>query len=208
MNLRLGPWLAALGLWLAGSAIPHAAQQAADLRVEKRADVDQIAPGGRVRLVLTLANEGTADLTGLVVTETVPEGTGFFGASGPRDWMITTPRQDEQGSVTWRSTAPLAPGDSAELVIVVTVRAEGGTRVVSRGCTIDASGWGEPLTGPAVTVTVVAPTATPVPGWTERVLGEPVLWQSVGGLLALAVVAVALAIGLRGRASERKGPEV
>jgi uncharacterized repeat protein (TIGR01451 family) len=193
-------WFVVLGLWLASAAIVYA-QQPADLRLGKQADASQVVPGDRLRLTLTLTNEGTDELTGLVVNDVTPEGTAFFGAAGPRDWMITTPNQGGEGEVVWRSTAPLDLGESVELEMLVTVRAESGTTLVSPGCTVQTDGWDEPLTGPTVTVAVVAPTATPAPEPTGQTPGRLPIWPVVSGLVALVVVALALALMLGRRAS-------
>jgi uncharacterized repeat protein (TIGR01451 family) len=193
-------WLAGLGLWLAAAVIV-CAQQPADLRLEKQAGAGQVVPGDRLRLTLTLNNEGTNELTGLVVSDVTPEGTAFFGAAGPRDWMITTPNQGGEGEVIWRSTAPLGPDESVELEMLITVRAESGTNLLSPGYTVQADAWDEPLTGPTVTVAVVAPTATPAPEPTEQTPSRLPIWSIVGGLAALIVVILALALVLGRRVS-------
>jgi uncharacterized repeat protein (TIGR01451 family) len=198
LSRRLQRWGLILVLWLAATVIV-CAQQSAGLHVGKRADAVQVTPGERLRLVITLANEGPDALAGLVVRDVTPEGTVFFGAAAPRDWMITTPQQGQVGEVTWRSTAPLDSGASVELEMLVTVQAENGS-LVSPGCTVEADTWSGPLTGPAVTVIVVAPTATPTPdrGWASSL---PFPWLLAGGLAILVGVAVVLLLSLRRRAS-------
>jgi uncharacterized repeat protein (TIGR01451 family) len=197
LNRHLLRWSAALRLWLAGVLIV-CAQQPTGLRVEKRADAIQVAPGARLRLVVTLANEGPDALTGLVVRDVTPESTVFFGAAAPRDWMIATPQQGQAGEVIWRSTAPLDSGAAVELEMLVTVQAESGS-LLSPGCTVQADGWSEPLTGPSLTVAVVAPTATPAPEHVGQAFSLPLPWLVAGGL-AILIGATALLFGLRRRA--------
>lgn len=196
MSLRLKRLGLLLALCLATTSIV-CAQQPPGLHLEARADTDRVAPGEQLRFVITLANEGPDVLTGLVVRDVTPEGTTFFGAAAPRDWMITTPPQGRGGEVVWRSTAAFEPGARVELSMLVTVQAEGGS-LVSPGCTVQADGWNEPSNGPAITVAVVAPTATPAPGRVGRAFGSPLPWLAAGGV----AVGVGLAVtwGLRRRA--------
>jgi hypothetical protein len=98
-------------------------------------------------------------VTGLVVNDVTPPGTGFFGASAPRDWMITTPPQGGVGDIVWRSTTPLNPGQSVELTFQVIVQTQGNGKLTSPGFTAQADGWDSPLASPDVTVTLLAPTA-------------------------------------------------
>jgi uncharacterized repeat protein (TIGR01451 family) len=187
----------ALALWLAGVVIAYA-QQPTDLRLEKHAEASQVVPGERLRFTLTLTNEGAGELNGLVVSDATPAGTAFFGAAGPRDWMITTPHQGGEGEVVWRSTAPLRPGESVELKLLVTVQVESGGSLISQGCTVQAEGWDSLLTGPTVTVAVVAPTDTPQP--LSAVIGSNWTWLGFGiSGLALILGAVAAAGWLRRR---------
>lgn len=196
VNLRSSRWSMALVLWLAGVVIAYA-QQPTDLRLEKYADASQVVPGERLRFTLTLTNEGAGELNGLVVSDAAPVGTAFFGAAGPRDWLITTPHQGGAGEVVWRSTAPLRSGESVELELLVTVQTEGGSGLVSQGCTVRAEGWESSLTGPAVTVAVVAPTATPQP-LSAVTGGRTWLGFGIGGL-ALILGAIVAAGWLRRR---------
>jgi uncharacterized repeat protein (TIGR01451 family) len=188
-----------LGLWLASAVVVYA-QQPTGLRLEKHADSMQATPGDRLGFTLILTNEGSDELTGLVVSDITPAGTVFFGAAGPRDWMITTPGQGQEGQVFWRSTAALGPGKSVELVLLVNVRAESEETLTSQGFTVQAAGWNAPVEGPALTIPVVKPAATPAPGWTERAMNRSPVWLIVGGLLILLSGVVALGLGLRQRA--------
>jgi uncharacterized repeat protein (TIGR01451 family) len=144
--------------------LPHTvrAQHPADLRLDKHVDARQGVHGDRLVFTLTLMNEGTETLGGLVVSDVTPEGTAFMGASGPRDWMITTPRQGGEGEILWRSTAPLQSAESVALEFVVTVQSQGGTSLESQGFVVQADGWTETLVGPTVTVDILTPTSTSV----------------------------------------------
>lgn len=199
MDQRLGQWAITLALTLT-LGLPHTvrAQRPADLRLDKDVDARQSVPGDRLVFTLTLTNEGTAELGGLVVSDVTPVGTAFVGASGPRDWMITTPRQGGEGKILWRSTAPLQPAESVALEFVVTVQSQGGTSLKSQGCRVRADGWTDALTGPTVTVDVLTPTSTPKPAPVEQPSKRSPLAPALGGLLVISI-AVVLFLGQRRR---------
>jgi len=198
MRRRLrGHLVFGLMLWLV-SAIAAYAQPPVALRLDKRSSAAQVAPGDRLGFVLTLTNDGTNELTRLIVSDVTPEGTVFFGASGPRDWMITTPQQGGEGRITWRSTGSLGPGQSVELKLLVTVRMTGSGTLTSSGFTVQAQGWDKPLISPAVTVAVVRPTATPAPGWIDQAASQPAVWLALVGLGVILAVVI-LTFGLRRR---------
>jgi uncharacterized repeat protein (TIGR01451 family) len=200
VDQRLGQWaIIALALTLSLS-LPHTvrAQRPADLRLDKRVDARQSVPGDRLVFTLTLTNEGTTELGGLVVSDVTPEGTAFMGASGPRDWMITTPRQGGEGEILWRSAAPLRPAESVALEFVVTIQSQGGTSLESQGFMVRADGWTEALVGPTVTVDVLSPTSTPTPAPVEPPSKRAPLVPVLGGLLVISV-AVLLFLGQRRR---------
>lgn len=199
MKQRLGQWAIALALMLTlGLPRTVRAQRPADLRLDKVADARQSVPGDRLVFTLTLTNEGTAELDGLIVSDVTPEGTAFMGASGPRDWMITTPNQGAEGEILWRSTAPLQPAESVALEFVVTVQSQAGPSLKSQGCTVQADGWTDALVGPTVTVDVLTPTSTPRPVPEEQPSKRAPLVSALGGLLLIGV-AVVLVLGQRRR---------
>lgn len=209
MKQRFWRWSLALGLglWLAGTFAAHA-QQPAGLRLDKRADADQVSPGSRLSFILTLTNEGADELTGLVVRDATPAGTVFFGAAGSRDWRIIAPQQGQAGNVEWQSTGPLGPGQSATLRLVVTVRASSGETLNSQGFTAQAKTMDQPLTSPAVAVAVVESPAVPASGAAQQASGQAPLWLVIGGLVIAIGSAVVLALGLLRRANQQVDLEV
>jgi uncharacterized repeat protein (TIGR01451 family) len=198
VHLRLGQWAIALTLTLT-LGMPHTvcAQSPADLRLDKRADAQRV-PGDKLVFTLTLTNEGATELDGLVVSDVTPAGTAFMGASGPRDWMITTPRRGGEGEILWRSTAPLQPDESVALEFVVTVQSQAGPSLESQGCTVKADGWADALVGPTVTVDVLTSTSTSNLAPVDRPSKRATLVPALGGLLVISV-AVLLFLGRRRR---------
>jgi uncharacterized repeat protein (TIGR01451 family) len=196
---RLGKWAMALVLTLTlGLPRTVRAQRPADLRLDKHADARQSVPGDRLVFTLTLTNEGTAELDGLIVSDVTPEGTAFMGASGPRDWMITTPNQGAEGEILWRSTTSLQPAESVALEFEVAVQSQAGPSLESQGFMVKADGWTDALVGPTVTVDVITPTSTPNLASVERPSKRVPLVPALGGLLVISV-AVLLFLGQRRR---------
>lgn len=51
-----------------------------NLKVEKSANPDSIAPGGQINYTLTVTNTGSVDAEGVVLTDSIPRGTTFVSA--------------------------------------------------------------------------------------------------------------------------------
>jgi len=209
VNQRFWRWSLALTLavWLVNAAIAHA-QQPNGLQLDKRPAANPVSPGDRLSLILTLTNNGADEIADLVVTDVTPPGTVFFGAAGPRSWAITTPDRNATGKITWRNTDPLGPGQSAELKLLVAVRADAEGTIVSPGSLVQAKDWDKPLTSPAVTVAAIKPTATVAPMPIDSEASYLPLWLIVGALAVATMAALVLIIGLQLQMRRKKRPEV
>ncbi len=143
------------------------AQASTNLALEQRVDVNSASPGDRLTFTLILTNTGSQPLTGLMVSDMTPTGTVFFGASGPRSWMITTPLQDRSGDAIWRNTAAVQPNERVELQLIVTVQAA--DPILSPGFTVKSDQLAQPLISPSITIAVQPRTsetvANPSIGW-------------------------------------------
>ncbi len=148
------------------------AQASIDLALEQRVDVNRASPGDRLTFTLILTNTSSQSLTGLIVSDTTPSGTVFFGASGPRSWMITTPLQDRSGDAVWRNTAALQPNERVELQLIVTVQAA--DQILSPGFAVKSDQLAQPMISPSITISVQPKTsesvASPSIGWVAIVV--------------------------------------
>jgi uncharacterized repeat protein (TIGR01451 family) len=126
-----------------------------DLRVEKADAPDPVAPGATLTYVATVANVGSADATGVVLTDVLPLTAQFVSAT-PSQGSCTAP----VAILLSCQVGPVADGNSATVIIVVQPTAEG---TIANTVTVAGS---EPDTNPAnnlstATTTVSADAATP-----------------------------------------------
>jgi uncharacterized repeat protein (TIGR01451 family) len=91
------------------------------LALKETADVQYMPAGPRISYVITLTNQGTMPLTGVVVSDTLPAGATllYFATPDGGKWS-STQRSTANGPVAlWVNEAPLLSGQSARLTYVV-----------------------------------------------------------------------------------------
>lgn len=99
-----------------------------ELNITKTDYVDTAAPGDTLIYDLTISNIGERDATGVVVTETVPQGTTFNSASSSAGWSCTT----TAGVTTCEYTiGALAASASVTIQFAVTVNDPLGATITS-----------------------------------------------------------------------------
>lgn len=149
------------------------------LALEQRVDITSVSPGDRLTFTLILTNTGSQPVTGLIVSDTTPKGTVFFGASGPRSWLITTPAQDQSGDAVWRNTAALQPNERVELQLLVTVQAV--DQILSPGFAVKSDQLAQSLTSPSIRITVQPKTS-------EAVVGLSIGWLAIIFVLFVLII--------------------
>ena len=144
------------------------------LAISKSASPDPVVAGERLTYVIMITNTGDVPLTGVLVTDTVPDNTTFVMVSSPDgDWLMCSPGRDKVGDVMWKAEAPLLPGQAARLQFVVKTAPANSLPIVNSTYGVIADGLeavvtGEPLRTEVVLYTPMAtatptPTATPMP---------------------------------------------
>ncbi len=115
-----------------------------------------VIPGGTVNYTLTYRNTGNANLTGVVISETVPANTTFSGAGSTPTWSC--PDGSPAGTVCTFSVGNLAIGVSGAAVFAVTVvnPVPAGTTQLANSATVTATG-GTTATGADTTPVSVTP---------------------------------------------------
>jgi uncharacterized repeat protein (TIGR01451 family) len=91
------------------------------LLLKETADVQYMPAGPRISYEITLTNQGTLPLTGVVVSDTLPTGAAllYFATPDGGKWS-STQRSTTDGPVAlWVNDAPLDPGQSVRLTYVV-----------------------------------------------------------------------------------------
>jgi len=89
------------------------------LSLNKTDDVDPVLSGSNLTYTLHYENQGSVDMNNVELLDTVPEGTTFVDAPG-----CSTDTADPP--IVLCNIGTLAPGDSGERTLIVTVIAEGG----------------------------------------------------------------------------------
>jgi uncharacterized repeat protein (TIGR01451 family) len=129
-------------------------------------------PGGTVVYTLSYANTGNVDLTGVVLTETVPANTTFDAANSDAGWSCVA---TTAGSTCTLNVGALASGASDTADFAVTVAnplAAGVTQIsnsasIANGTTSAANSDSTPVnTSPALSLTKTGGVATVAPGGT------------------------------------------
>ena len=114
----------------------------ANIAITKVASTDTVVSGSQITYAVTVANAGTADATGVKVTDALPAGTVFAAA--------TDGGALEKGAVAW--TVDLAAGESKQLKVTADVTAATGTLVNAAQAAFD----GKSVTSEAVSTSVTA----------------------------------------------------
>lgn len=91
----------------------------ADIAVEKTAP-DSVLVASNVTYTITVKNNGAATANGVVLTDTLPQGTTFQSITTPQNWLAQTPAIDSTGVVTI-TTATLPASGEVQFSITVKV---------------------------------------------------------------------------------------
>jgi uncharacterized repeat protein (TIGR01451 family)/fimbrial isopeptide formation D2 family protein len=108
----------------------------ADLFVSKTDSTDPVLPGQVVGYTLSVGNLGPGTATGVVVTDTLPAGTGFETVSAPAGWVCPAPA----AGVLTCTVGSLAVGPPVS--IIVNMRIDAGTpsgTTVTNGAAVTSS---------------------------------------------------------------------
>ncbi len=103
-----------------------------DLALRKTVEADIVGPGDDVPFTLTVFNQGELAAQDIVLTDHLPAGLAFDPALNPL-WSLVG------GNPTRTVAGPLAPGDSIEATIVLTVTAGSAADVVTNTAEISAA---------------------------------------------------------------------
>lgn len=151
-------------LLVAVRLIPSAVEaQSPPLAISKSASPDPVVAGQELTYIITITNTGHVPLTGVMVTDVVPQYTTFVLASGRGgDWWMQTPPLGGQGEIMWKLDGPLVPDQVSHLRFVVRAETMSAEPIVSQGCRVMAEGW-DAMVSEAVTTRVLLPIPTPTP---------------------------------------------
>jgi uncharacterized repeat protein (TIGR01451 family) len=119
-NSTQGP----VGVTTDGVAVPLAAA-VADMRLTKSTNKPQVKSGSNLNYTMTVTNAGPNMASAVVMTDPLPNGTGFISAT-PSQGTCTTPQKNASGTVSC-TLGSLASGASATVTIVVKVNVPGGS---------------------------------------------------------------------------------
>jgi uncharacterized repeat protein (TIGR01451 family) len=144
------------------------------LALAKVVTAEPVVAGDTLTYLITLTNTGQVSLAGIIVTDSTPEGTTIFGASGPSGWWVQmSAEQGKSGDVTWRSEQALAAGESVMLRFDVAVAPDVSGQIVSDNYQSRVEGWAEAVTGPPLITNVITPPPTWTPPPTATTVSTP-----------------------------------
>lgn len=149
--------------WIAVMALPGLAA-AADppLQVKQTVAVEYTSSGPHITYEITITNQGSEPLPGVLITDVLPAGGSllYFSSDGRERWSSTQGETPEGMVAIWRSDAPLAAGESARLRYTIQAP-PGTTTVVKDAPRVRAEGYDEIVSVETVSVALTpAPTST------------------------------------------------
>ena len=130
----------------AGAAVTTTVSSAPVLNISKTDAPDPVNAGSAITYTISYSNTGTADATGVAITDTVPTNTTFVSATGGGSFAA--------GIVTWNlGNLPASASGSVQLVVQVVTPLANGTVITNGAYAIDSNETA-PTGGVAVTTTV------------------------------------------------------
>ena len=172
---------------IAGPTITTAVTSAPALAISATDAPDPVQAGANVTWTLAYANNGNADATGVVISDTLPANTTFVSATG--GGVVS-------GSVVTWSIGPLAAGGSGSVTVTARVLSplNNGTILTHGTFSID-SAQTNPAAGTAVTTTVssapvlaLGMTGTPDPVNSGSTITYTLSYSNTGNMNATTVV--------------------
>ncbi len=116
----------------------------ADLGVTETASPNPVAAGGDLTFTTNVSNAGPAAALDVRVDTAIPENTTLVSVSVPAGWLVVAPESNDPGPLAF-TTASLAAGSSASLVVVVRVQGIFSTAAtISNSATVSATGTSDP----------------------------------------------------------------
>jgi len=148
---------------VAGAAATTTVTSTPVLNVSKTDSPDPVNAGSDITYTIAYSNTGTADATGVAITDTLPANTTFVSATGGGTLA--------GGIVTWAiGTLPASASGSVQLVVQVVTPLANGTVITNGSYGIDSNETA-PVGGAAVTTTV---NSSPVLSITKSGAPDPV----------------------------------
>jgi uncharacterized repeat protein (TIGR01451 family) len=172
---------------VSGPTITTAVTSAPVMSVTATDSPDPVPAGSNLTWTLAYANNGNADATGVVVSDTLPANTTFVSATG--GGVVS-------GSVVTWNLGALAAGGSGTVTVTarVTSPLNNGTLISHGTYSIDSTQT-NPVSGPAVTTTVasapvlaLAMTGTPDPVNSGATISYTLTWSNTGNMNATGAV--------------------
>src|SRR3989449_63578 len=131
---------------VSGAAVTTTVSATPTLTISKTDAPDPVVAGNNITYTLSFSNTGTANASGVVVSDTIPANTTFVSATGGGTLAA--------GVVTWNIGALNAGSSSSvQLVVQVTSPLANGTLITNSTYGIDSSETA-PIAGAAITTTV------------------------------------------------------
>ena len=152
--------------FLAVLAVPVSAAPP-PLQVKQTGAVEYTPSGPQITYQITITNQGSEPLSGVIVTDVLPAGSSllYFSSSDGEQWSSTQGQTPEGPVALWRSEAPLPAGQSVHLRYTLSAPA-GEVRVSKVAPRARAEGFDETVLPETIVVPVTpmpTPTSAPQP---------------------------------------------